>query len=204
VPDNDSVLARAPAADGHAADADGAVVRVSLVDIAEKLRPRRDRLSWFVSGGSLLIAALSAVVAIIAVTVQEQGNRNAQAAVSTADAYKVSISSLQGDQFSITNLAQASITDVWLRPAARGYDSIGTVGSCTKITVTLPGARTPVLYFTDDHGNSWELAYGGQLHPGPDPAAILDYLPLGSQIAPAGSSLAELGITTTHNMPDCS
>lgn len=204
MPDNEPALAESSAPDDHVVGAGAGVVRVSLVDVAETLRPRRDRLSWIVSGGSLLVAALSAVVAIVAVNVQQQGNRNAQAAVSTADAYKVSISSEQGGTFAISNLAQASITHVWLRPAARGYDDIGNVDSCTQVTVTLPAASTPVLYFTDDHGNSWELALGGQLQPGPDPAAILDYLPLGSQIAPAGSSLADLSITTTHNMPGCS
>jgi hypothetical protein len=204
VPDNQPVLAKPPEQDKHTAEP--AAVRVSLIDVPETLRPRRDRLSWLIGGGSLVVAALSVVVAIFALNLQSQGNRNAQAAVTTADAYKVSISGGSGARFLISNLAQASIHDVYIRPATRGYEKIGTgnIGSCTQVTVTLPGARTPTLYFTDAYGQSWELAYGGYLHPWPDPAAILVYLPLGSEIAPAGSSLAALSMKVAHNVPGCS
>ncbi len=130
----------------------------------------------------VVIAVLALVVAIVSTVSANRSAQAAQTAAARTFASEVSfISAATAQKFEIDNGAPAEITSVLVQAAPHGtLHNLGTIPRCTGITLSLPGASTPVIYFRDANGLSWELPVNGVAETAPDPNAILSLLPLGA------------------------
>jgi hypothetical protein len=152
------------------------------VDVVRTPPASRDLGWWVTTVGPVVIAALALVVAIVSLN---DANRSAQTAQNaTARTYASEVSFISGPtapQFEIDNGAPGQITSVLVQAAPHdALHDIGTIPRCTGITIPLPGASAPVIYFRDANGLSWELPVNGVAEQAPDPNAILSLLPVGA------------------------
>jgi hypothetical protein len=150
--------------------------------------------------GSVVIAALALVVAFASVVLQRQSNSATQSNNMRAEASLVSIIQEQGGStFDIDNLARSPIYSVWLFPAPREPRSVGTLPPCSISSVVLTPASSPVIYFKDANGVSWERTISGTLQQSVNPSSLASFLPLASE-----SVLSERINVTTTTSPSCS
>jgi hypothetical protein len=155
-------------------------VKVEVVGIPPT---SRDTGWWFTTIGPVVVGVLALVVAIVTVLDQHQAEQKTQTAANRSLASLVSFTPASGrDQFDITNGADAQINSVLVQPAAahRSLDRLGIIPRCTEISVTLPSASTPVMYFRDANGLGWELPVNGVAEPSAGLFAILAILPSGA------------------------
>jgi hypothetical protein len=146
---------------------------------------KRDVGWWFSTIGPVVIAALALLVAFVSLLDQQKADDIAQAAqtlTARTDASEVFFSSTPNvkSQFIIDNRAGTPITSVLVQPTAHGVlDRLEPVAGCTEVTLTLGSATTPVIYFRDANGQSWEEMVNGVPEPFANPSALIFLLPAG-------------------------
>lgn len=146
----------------------------------ELVGPTRDRSWWLTAFGPVIIAAAALGVALYSVVDQHDFAVSQQSSAARSLASMVSFSKDPAGQlqYDIDNYASAPITSVLLQSAPRrSLVPLSPIGGCKGVTVIVPSADEPVIYFRDANGDSWVEPANGVAEPAPDPSAILGFLP---------------------------